>query len=78
MSDIIKRKNNLAKSMIFIVLIIGIAFSVFNVIKNNDYIDKLIEKYNPQGAEIAVIKNGEIAEVRNYGYSNVENKVLYG
>ncbi|ACD23876.1 serine hydrolase [Clostridium botulinum] len=78
MSNIMKRKKNLLKSVILIVALMGIAFSVFNVIKNkdNDYIDKLIEKYSPQGAAIAVIENGEITEVRNYGYSNIESKSL--
>ncbi|KFX55330.1 serine hydrolase [Clostridium botulinum] len=78
MSNIMKRKKNLLKSIILIIALMGIAFSVFNVIKNkdNDYIDKLIEKYSPQGAAIAVIENGEITEVRNYGYSNIESKSL--
>ncbi|NFG41035.1 serine hydrolase [Clostridium botulinum] len=78
MSNIMKRKKNLLKSIILIVALMGIAFSVFNVIKNkdNDYIDKLIEKYSPQGAAIAVIENDEITEVKNYGYSNIESKSL--
>ncbi|NFN94681.1 beta-lactamase family protein [Clostridium botulinum] len=78
MSNIMKRKKNLLKSVILIVALMGIAFSVFNVIKNkdNDYIDKLIEEYNPQGTAIAVIENGKITEVRNYGYSNIESKSL--
>ncbi|WP_252234110.1 beta-lactamase family protein [Clostridium sp. ZS1] len=78
MSNIMKRKKNLLKSVILIVALMGIAFSVFNVIKNkdNDYIDKLIEKYSPQGAAIAVIENDEITEVKNYGYSNIESKSL--
>jgi peptide subunit release factor 1 (eRF1) len=29
--------------------------------KNKDYIDKLIEKYKPVGATVAIIQNGKIA-----------------
>ncbi|WP_253199381.1 serine hydrolase domain-containing protein [Clostridium tagluense] len=38
-------------------------------------IDELVKKYKPQGASIALIENGEITHVKNYGYANVENKI---
>lgn len=39
--------------------------------------DKLVKKYNVQGSSIALIENGKIKEIKNYGYANLkENTVV--
>lgn len=66
--------------VVAIMALIAIVFAGVNINSNKDkdYIDKVIEKYSPQGAAVAIIKNGEIAAVRNYGYANVESKIQVG
>ena len=39
---------------------------------NQDYTDHTVAKYHPQGASVAIIENGQITEVKNYGKANVE------
>lgn len=41
--------------------------------KKDDY-DKIIESYGPVGASLALIHNGKIEEVRNYGYADLAQK----
>lgn len=43
--------------------------------EGNDYLDKVVSSYHPIGASIALIEDGEIKEVRNYGYMNKENQM---
>lgn len=70
-------KNKVIKILIFIVCIAIISSLIIFKGKNNeDYIDKLISKYNPVGASVAIIENGEIVDVRNYGYANIEKNIL--
>ncbi|MBC3887456.1 serine hydrolase [Acetobacterium paludosum] len=66
--------------IIAIIASIAIVYGGVNIIinKDKDYIDKIVEKYSPQGAAVAIIENGKIAEVRNYGYANVESKIQVG
>ncbi|WAG53706.1 beta-lactamase family protein [Clostridium estertheticum] len=59
--------------ILLLVSIIAVAITRFN--NGKDYIDNLVNQYNPQGAAVVIIKNGVISEVRNYGYANVEKKV---
>jgi Beta-lactamase class C and other penicillin binding proteins len=40
--------------------------------KGRDYRDSIIDKYNPQGASVAIIENGKIVDVKNYGKANLE------
>lgn len=67
-----KKKNK----VLMIVSIFIIVISAIVIIKNfsfkGDYIDSIVGKYNPQGAEIVLIKNGEVEDIRNYGYADVE------
>ncbi|HCW52756.1 MAG TPA: serine hydrolase [Clostridium sp.] len=44
--------------------------------KSGDYIDSLIDKYKPVGASVAIIKDGQVKEVRNYGYANLSDKSI--
>ncbi|MGE5422410.1 MAG: serine hydrolase domain-containing protein, partial [Ignavibacteriales bacterium] len=37
-------------------------------------LDSMIKKYEVQGASYAIIKNGQIVAIHNFGYSNVEQK----
>jgi len=62
-------------AMIILSLSSVIGLSITKCNRDKDYIDKLVNKYNPQGAEVAIIENGVITDVRNYGYANTERKV---
>lgn len=55
--------------LLSIVVIVG-----FFIHGNHDEIDKTVQKYAPTGASIAIIENGEIKEIRNYGYANKEEE----
>lgn len=39
-----------------------------------DEIDRTVHKYAPTGASIAIIEQGKIKEIRNYGYADKEEK----
>ncbi len=41
-----------------------------------DEIDRTVHKYAPTGASIAIIEQGKIKEIRNYGYADKEEKKL--
>ena len=43
--------------------------------KTGDYIDRMEKKYDPVGAEVVLIENGQITEVRDYGYADKEKKI---
>ena len=43
--------------------------------KTGDYIDRMEKKYDPVGAEVVLIENGQIVEVRDYGYADKEKKI---
>lgn len=63
--------------VVSISLLLSIIGSVITRLNNHkDYIDELVNKYNPQGATVVIIKNGAIDDIRNYGYANVEKKIL--
>jgi CubicO group peptidase (beta-lactamase class C family) len=60
-----------------IVIIIGISFVYFGADNYNseNYIEKLIQKYSPQGASVIILDDYKIKEVKNFGYANVESKI---
>jgi len=70
-------KSKMINRMIISLLILATIFSFVACSwkENEDYRDSLIDKYNPQGASIAIIENGKIAEVKNYGKANVEKNI---
>lgn len=75
--------RNVKKTIIevaFVLLAIAavLLFYVTKVTKGKDYIDLTIEKYKPTGASVAIIDNGRIKEVRNYGFADKENKIKVG
>ena len=75
--------RNVKKTIIevaFVLLAIAavLLFYVTKVTKDKDYIDLTIEKYKPTGASVAIIENGRIKEVRNYGFADKENKIKVG
>lgn len=63
--------------MTVIVIIIGISFLYFETDNYNseNYIEKLIQKYNPQGASVIILDDFKIKEAKNFGYANVESKI---
>lgn len=68
-----KNKRILIASMAIVILIAVILGRAVSM-KNKDYIDRLINKYKPVGAAVAIIKDGQISEIRNYGYADLDNK----
>ncbi|HWT73191.1 MAG TPA: serine hydrolase domain-containing protein [Mobilitalea sp.] len=58
-------------------LVLATIFSLEACSRNEseDYRDSLIDKYSPQGASVAIIENGKILEVRNYGKANVNKNI---
>lgn len=70
-------KNKMFSRSIIGLLILATIFSLGACSRNDsqDYRESLIDKYNPQGASVAIIENGKIAEVKNYGKANVEKKI---
>lgn len=71
-------RKRIITSVIVMVALLGTLFGASGVIKKKDYIDKLIEKYKPVGATVAIIENGKITDIRNYGYANIEKEILVG
>ena len=61
------------KRIIIGLLAVTLAFSLAACGSGNqDYMDHTVAKYHPQGASVAIIENGQITEVKNYGKANVE------
>ena len=54
-----------------IVAVMAVILVIYS--SRGDYIDRLVEKYQPQGAVIALFEDGEIKDIRSYGYSNIDN-----
>lgn len=62
------------KRLIFALCIVAAMAAVFVIYRSRgDYINRLVNKYQPQGAVVALIEDGEIRDIRCYGYSNVED-----
>lgn len=55
-------------------IVVGLSILFGNQRNDENYIEKAISYYEPQGAEVVLIKNGEIDKVLNYGYANVKEK----
>lgn len=70
-----KKKIGIVIVVIISLLLSIIGLTITRLNKDKDYIYELVNKYNPQGAAVVIIKNGAIADVRNYGYANVEKKI---
>ena len=80
--------NNLAGFIKSVALGLCISIFTFATVLDNPYaaneektnnkvlkeIDGLVDKYDVQGASVALIQNGEVTEYRNYGVSNIEEK----
>lgn len=64
-----KRMNRFIISLLILAAIISLGACSR---KSKDYRDRMIDEYNPQGASVAIIERGKIAEVKNYGKANVE------
>lgn len=75
MYKVLKVKNKTI-AIVIILLLLSIIGVITKLNKDKDYIDKLINQYNPQGATAVIIENGIITNVRNYGYANIERKVV--
>lgn len=73
-----RERKGLIISLIVMIMLLGTTFGVLGLRKNKDYVDKLIEKYKPVGVTVAIIENGKIEDLRNYGYANKEEKTLVG
>lgn len=72
-----KSKMIMINRMMFLLLVLVAIFSfaACNRKAEKDYRESLIDRYNPQGASIAMIENGKITEVKNYGRANVEKNI---
>lgn len=70
-----KKKMGIVIVVSISLLLSIIALTITRLNKDKDYINELVNKYNPQGTAVVIIKNGAITDVRNYGYANVEKKV---
>ena len=66
------------KKLIYVIVIVLLVAGVTLIGKycgnGQDEIDKTVHKYAPTGSSIALIENGEIVEIRNYGYADKENR----
>lgn len=56
------------------VILFVVAIAVLPKDKGADEIDRTVQKYAPMGASIAIIEQGQIKEIRNYGYANKKEK----
>lgn len=65
-----KKKKILIPAVI--ILIAAIVLPCVFYRNGKDAIDRTVEKYAPTGASVAIIENGKIKEIRNYGYANKE------
>lgn len=72
-----QKSKKIIRFLVVFVSILGIIFSGKEVLqnRNKDYIDKLVDKYNPVGAAVGIIEDGKIKEIRNYGYADLEHKI---
>lgn len=52
----------------------GISILLGNRRNAENYIDKAVSYYCPEGAEIVLIQDGKIDKILNYGYSDIEQK----
>lgn len=69
-------KNIVRKRMAIGLLGLAILFATLPFIgKNGDYRDRVINKYDPQGASVVLIEGGKIATIKNYGKANVEKGI---
>lgn len=63
-------------STLLIIMTLALVINFSRNKGNGDEIDRTVEKYNATGASIALIENGKITEIRNYGYENKEEGKL--
>ncbi len=72
-----RNPQNVKKIIAIIVLLIfALIIAIFVITKNKgDFVDQTVNKYAPQGAAVILIQNGQISEVKNYGYANKKSKV---
>lgn len=76
---IMKNKKRIGCA-ILIVAVICVCLGIVKAYDTNsgntleEKLGSVIKKYEVQGASYAIIKNGKIASIHNFGYSNVEQK----
>lgn len=70
----IKKHKLIAVFTVLITAVLTLNTMVFAEEAKKDDYDKIIESYGPVGASLALIHNGKIEEVRNYGYADLAQK----
>ena len=57
-----------------VLILAGIMVGFGNQRNTENYVEKAVSYYKPQGAEVVLIKDGQVAQVLNYGDANVAKK----
>lgn len=73
------RSRKIRRYAIFIIAVLCVCLGVVknDISRGNtleEKLDALIQKYDVQGASYAIIENGQVTSIHNFGYANVEQK----
>jgi CubicO group peptidase (beta-lactamase class C family) len=70
-----KQRNVIKIIIVIVLLLFGITVGIFSFVRSRgDFVNQTVRKYNPQGSAVILIQNGEIEEVKNYGYADKASK----